>query len=377
MENLSFRLLTATDLTDDLWLQYALLRNAREIYDDPFFDPDFARVVSEVRDDVRFGCAFAGDELVAIWPLHLRPGNWARPIGGPFSDWHAPILKVGLQLSLEHFLSELGISGMTVFGLQPSWAETTANQDRIGANMSDIRQGAEEFLDQQAKMWPKHFKKMRRIYRNVERDFEAMELVYNDRRRECFETALALKQNQYRRTGYHDVLAPDWVRRLLDRLWDIEAPRLSLNLIRLEFDGKFAASELNLQSDTIMHGWLTSVSEDFLKYSPGNVLVQEALPHMSKAGLQYYDTGPGMDYYKRHYANCQFPVHVGTLKGAPSSSAMRNFAASWRWGEANLPSVAGQLMTRSRRRLDQVLITETTFKGRMKGVWDALATRQL
>ncbi|MEM1087037.1 MAG: cellulose biosynthesis protein CelD, partial [Pseudomonadota bacterium] len=70
-------------MSAELWTAYTALRDARSLYDDPFFDPDFARLVGQVREDTRIGVAFDGEDVVGFWPLHERPGLWARPIGGP------------------------------------------------------------------------------------------------------------------------------------------------------------------------------------------------------------------------------------------------------------------------------------------------------
>ena len=375
---LKFALYRPAQMSRELWQAYTALRNARAIYDDPFFDPDFARLVGEVREDTRIGVATKGEDVVGVWPLHERPGGWSRPIGGPFSDWHGPIVQPEHNLTAQTFLNGLGLSGMTVFGLQPQAEPMPKGMTRVGANMTDISMGWNAYFAAQQQAWPKHFKKMRRLYRNVERDFSELQFNWDDRSDTSFKRLIGLKQDQFARTGFHDVLKPEWARGLLDRLRSYEGPRMRVRLATLCFDGQHAASEMNLQSDTVMHGWLTGFERDLGGYSPGNMLVQEMLPQMPGEGIQTYDAGPGLDHYKRHYANFQLPVDSGTLRGNAKTVAPARLAGkAWRWGEGVMPAKAGELMKRARRRMDQVSLAELSVGARISGVVGALGQREL
>lgn len=375
---MKFSLYVPSEMSPELWQAYRDLRDARAIYDDPFFDPDFTRLVSEVREDTRIGVVTSGEDVVAFWPLHQRPGNWARPIGGPFSDWHAPIVKAGIELCPVEFLTGLGLSGMTAFGYLPTPECPIESMERVGANMTDLSDGWDAFIGNQQKMWPKHFKKMRRLYRNVERDFESYTFNWDDRSDAAFDRLIELKQMQFARTGYHDVLKPDWAMALMDRLRHFEGERLRCRLVTLYYGDKHASSELNLQSDKVMHGWLTGFEQEMSSYSPGNMLVQEMLEVMCREGIHTYDAGPGLDHYKRHYSNYQVPVESGVLRGQRGSFAPSRIAGRvWRAGEHIMPGKAGALMGRARRRMDQIALAETNFGARLNGAVGALTQRDL
>ena len=375
---MKFALYTPGEMSAELWQAYTDLRDARTLYDDPFFDPDFARLVGEVREDTRIAVASDGEDVVGVWAMHIRPGDWARPIGGPFSDWHGPVLKQGTELTATAFLIGLGLSGMTTFGLLPQGEPLALGMDRVGANMTDISMGWDAFLAAQQALWPKHFKKMRRLYRNVERDFSSYTFNWDDTSERAFERLIDLKQAQFARTGFHDVLKPQWARDLLDRLLHYQGPRMRVRLVSLYYDDQHAASELNLQSDTVMHGWLTGFERALGSYSPGNMLVQEMLPQMPGEGILTYDAGPGLDHYKRHYSNFQLPIESGPLRGVRGSYAPSRLAGrAWRWGETVLPGKAGALMGRARRRMDQISLAEPGFGARVSGVFGALNSREL
>lgn len=375
---MKFALYKSSDMSEELWTAFTALRDARSIYDDPFFDPDFARLVGEVREDTRIGVAFAGEDVVGFWPLHERPGQWARPIGGPFSDWHGPILKQGADLSASAFLTGLGLAGMTCFGLMPQTQQPLPNFTRVGANMTNLSKGWDAFIEDQQKRWPKHFKKMRRVLRNVERDFSEAQFEWDDTSQKSYEALVQLKSDQFARTGFHNVLKPEWAAKLLDRLRHYQGPRLRTRLVSLHYDGQLASAELNLQSDKIMHGWLTVFDQAYSSYSPGNQIVQDVFEHMCGVGIHTYDAGPGLDHYKRHYANYHLPVDSGILRGQRGGLAPSRVAGRiWRAGEANLPGKVGSIMGRARRRMDQIALSETSNGARLSGVWHAVSQRDV
>lgn len=364
------------DMSEEQWQIFAALRDARSIYDDPFFDPDFARLVGEVRDDTRIGFASDSKGVFAVWPLHIRPGNWARPIGSPFSDWNGPILSSDTELTAQEILAGFEISGMTTQGFMPAGFQQTSALTRVGANMTDLSSGWDAFFTDQQKRWPKHFKKMRRLYRNVDRDFSNRTFHWDDRSDASYAHLLDLKQQQFARTGYHDVLKAPWSRALFDRLRSFEGPRLRGRLTSLYYDDRFAAAEFNLQSDRVMHGWITAFDQDLGNYSPGNMLVQDMLERMSEDDLVLYDAGPGLDHYKRHYANFQTPIESGVISGnAVGLNPSRVAGRAWRFGEQVMPQKAATVMARARRRMDQIASVETSLTGRASGILNALNHR--
>lgn len=370
---MNFRLLRPAQMTEDLWQSFAELRDARAIYDDPFFDPLYARLIGELRDDTRIAVAEEGGVPVGFWPMHRRPGAWARPIGGPFSDWHGPVLAEGVQLCPRGFLRGVGLLGMSAFGWLPQDADSECRLTLAGANMTAVGGDWEAFLDEQVRRWPKHFKKMRRLSRNIERDFSDMEFRFDDASDASFSRLMELKREQFARTGRHDVLAPLWVRALLERLRQVEGPRFRVRLMSLHLDGQHAASELVLQSDKVVHGWITAFEPEFAQFSPGNMVVQMMLERMANEdGPKIYDAGPGLDHYKRHYSNYQVPVGSGVVRARELAFRPdRLLGQAWRSGEAYIPGRVAGVMTQCRRRLDQICLSETDTIGRISGLGKA------
>ncbi|WP_300381956.1 GNAT family N-acetyltransferase [Henriciella sp.] len=371
---MDFRVFKSDQMSEELWASFTQLRNSRALYDDPFFDPVYARLVGRCRRDTRIGVAFEAGEPVGFWPLHKRPGAWARPIGGPFSDWHGPVLSGHTSLSPSAFLKGLGLLGMSAFAWLPQDPSSETRLRLAGANMTYVGEGWDAFLANQTQRWPKHFKKMRRLARNVERDFSEAEFRFDDLSDATFNRLMELKREQFQRTGRHDVLSPQWVKNLMQAMRETQTPRFRLRLVSLHLDGRHAASELVVQSDKVMHGWITAFEPEFGAYSPGNMIVQLMLEQMAKGETmpKIYDAGPGLDHYKRHYSNYQLPIGAGVVRSrALAMRPDRLLGQAWRSGERLLDGRVSRVLTQSRRRLDQICLSETDNIGRLSGLYQA------
>ena len=368
----------ADQADEAIWQAANALSASLPYMSDPMLKPGFARLVARHRSDTHLILAWQDDTLVAFWPVHVRPGRWARPLGGPFSDWHAPLLAREVELDPLDLLRQAGVSGMTVFGYRPGPGEPCRAGERVGVNLTVLNRPVEEWLETQRKIHPKHFKKMRRMRRNLERDFSEISVIADDRSEATFETLMGLKRAQYKRTGKHDVLASDWAQGLLADLRQLDSPDLRVEMTSLYLDGRLAAAEMNLRAGDVLHGWLTAFEADFANYSPGYVIVEEVLRGMPERGLYVYDAGCDRDDYKKYYCNVMSPIDRGVLRAPDTPFTLTRFAGdSWRTVEGALPRPAANLMARLRRRTDQIFMAETEVSKRAAGLLNAFARTQV
>ena len=374
---MKFEWIRMRDVPRDIWAVFDQIRNADSRYDDPLFDPLFARLVGECRPDTWLAMAIDGGEMVGFWPMHRAGEGWARPVGGPFADCHAPVVAPGFRLDPADFLSGLGLAGMTVTGYTPRPGETCRTGERTGAHLSLLDKGIDHFFAEQNRMFPKHHKKMRRIRRNLRRGRHEVTVIHGDVRADHLDRLIMLKRRQYLETGRHDVLSSDWAGRFVERLRSVSGPRFEAVLTTLCIDGQFAAGALNLCSDRVVHGWLTAFDRDFAPFSPGLLLVDEILRAMPARGQSVYDAGPGLGHYKQYHCNAMRPLDCGVLlSGAAGLSPARWFASGWRTVEHIAPKPAARLMGKVRRRSDQILVSETDLAARARGFVGAARRRR-
>lgn len=356
-------------LNDQVRAELVQLRDGQDIYDNPFFDLDFAELVASVRSDTRLLIANDDEGLLGVWALHVRPNKWTRPIAAPFSDWHGPIIRAGADLSPEDFLAGAGLAGMTATGLQPTQLSGQCGGELSACGIAETPNGGDAYRAEMKGLHSKHFKNLRRAERMIARDFEHSELTLDDTSLEAFEWLMTLKQEQYTKTGKHNVLKPDWVQVMMETLRTKRYPRLRGRLSTLRLDGKLAAAEFDILSDKVVHGWITAYSQDYAKYSPGHLLMLAVICNLSETGHVSCDIGTGDQAYKTYYESHQRPSERAIIQ---TPGGMRPLASTWSFVESNAPARLAGVMTRMRRRSDQIVSAELDLGGRVKGFCSAL-----
>ncbi|MEZ5947341.1 MAG: GNAT family N-acetyltransferase [Hyphomonas sp.] len=355
------------------WDQLDRLWRRDKARNDPMFAPVLARELARVRDDTCIILAERAGEIRAFWSLHRRPGGWAQPISGPFSDWHGAVRSPDEKICQMELLKHAGIGGMTAHALFPDACHPVREGlERTGAWVTDLSAGIEAFETEQKRLFPKHVKRMASKRAKLEKATGEIEFRFDDPDPAAFDWLIGRKQQQYRATGLHNVLGSDWASKYIRRLRGLEHDRFRCHLSTLRAGGRVIAAEFNMASDTVLHGWLTAYDVEFSGASPGLLLLQDVLRAMPSRGLVRYDCGPGSGHYKHYFSNLSLPLDRGVLRTGPRAPAMALAGTGWRHLEGTMPGGIGEVMARSRRRFDQILLSETRLAGRIGGVLDAL-----
>ena len=372
-----FRCYMAHELDDALWSRFCEFRDQDPTKDSPLFDPSLVKIIAKVRPDIRLGVAFDNDEPIGFWPMHIRPGHWARPLCSPFSDWQSPILKDGTKLTERAFLEGLGVGGMTMQGLKPRLTSSDySDLERGEAHIAVQMDGSSRFIEDQSDAFPKHFKKMRRVTRKLEREYDSWEFRLDDRSDDSLDWLITKKREQFHRTGRHDVLGAEWSRAFLDAAWREPSSTFRLNLSTLWIDNQIAAAELNMCSPTVMHGWLVAYETEYKNLAPGLLILHLILSNLDQLGVTSYDLGAGASHYKRFYSNFSMPIYSGVLRTRRRTvTVQRLLRTTWRYAETSMPARLKGVMGKVRRRSDQILATELSAAARVKGYLNAISSQ--
>lgn len=365
------QLVRYSDLDAELLAELTAVRDADRRFDSPFFDLEFARQLSLVRADTRIALLRVDGALAGYWPIHVRPDRWARPIGSVFSDWHGPVVRAEFAaIEAQHWLGQAGLKGMTVNGLALAEDILHGGDDIVAVGQAVLDAGgAEAFLANQRERFPKYAKNIRRAERLIDKEFGGMTFTADDRSEEALNWTLERKSAQYLATGLHDVLGPDWAQSLMRNLFHARAPRFAGRLSTLRFGDRLVAAELDVISDTIVHGWITVFDNEYARYSPGHLLIRDIICDMERTGHTMADMGAGTAAYKKYYETYMIPASVGTIR---CENTIRPLASGWRYAENALPEKAGSTLAKIRRRTDQIVGTELSFGGRLSGFAKAL-----
>lgn len=365
---MNVELITVDCLTAADWRTFEALAAAERHGCHPMQHPDFARLLGTVRPDTAMLIIKDGAEHVGFWPVHRRPGRWFRPIGGPFSDVHGPLIRSGVLIDLAGLLSDVNCRGMTVTALKHEMGIAEHALEPRKVFLTNLEQGLDALLADRTQAHPKYFRKHRRLERKLRNEHARVDFVFDDRNEQSLSRLLDMKSNQLRATGRHDVLNSDWARRLIHLLRTGQSEGLYAQLSSLYVDGDLAAAELNLRSGGYLHGWLACYDERFASYSPGHLLVGLILEAMADQGMSIYDAGTEHGHYKKYFSNDSMTVWSGTLRCQGPEYPLSGWpAAMWRTAERFSPGPVKNVMAKVRRRTDQIVSSELTVSGRLKG----------
>jgi len=337
--------------------QWQALRAAAPVWRNPFFSPAFTLAVAQLREDARAALITRGDELVGVWPFHLRPLGLARPIGAPLSDWHGPILAPGHSLEPGALLAAAGVAGARLAGLaDPLDHFAAARGDAIVSHAALLHDGADALIARLNAARPAHGKNMRRRFRKAEREAGAIGLVIGGRDPALFTQMLAWKRAQYAATGRHDVLASPWVQSLLRDLVSGAGHGLRADVFGVTLAGKLAAVQLFLRDGDVLHAWFPAYDPAFATFSPGHLLTELVVRHAAASGIARIEFGPGEDEFKRAWSDSGFAMHEAVWH-APGALGRLRAAGHGVWAKAETRPLAGKI----RRRLDMIVAADADW----------------
>lgn len=354
------------DLTPEEIGAWRLLRAGDARYDNPYFAPEFAQAVGSVRSDARVMVVRTAQGVQLVLPVQLSRSGLARPLGAPMCDVNGPIATPEGVEMMSRALAQAGIGAYAFSGwARPHVAQGVKLRTREGSAVADLRGGFGAWLEAQRELYPKHFKKMRRLARQGEKDFGPASVTFGPASAEDLATLIGWKRKQFLSTRRHDVLRAAWTRGLLEACAAQHGSEFSGVMATLRLGGKLAAAEFGLRSGATLHGWIAGYDPAFGSCSPGLVLEERLLEQAAASGVTEAVLGPGEGHYKKYYASFYTPVDDGVVmaRGARAMAAGLLHAV-----ELGPFGVASRLAGRTRRRMDVILAVETRMADQVRGM---------
>ena len=287
-------LLHPSDLDPPDAAAWRALQAGSPAFASPLLGPAFARAVGEVRQDARVAVWRQDGRAVGFLPHHRRPNGFARPIGGPFSDYQALVSAPEFELSGGEALREAGLRALRVGGLiDPEGLFAGSEADETPAYRIRLDANPEAGLERLRRASRNGAKNHKRYARKLERDAGPLRLAGPDTDQAAFDRLLAWKSAQLKGTGLHDFLEVPWMRQLLQRLFEAREGEFQGMLLSLYAGEVQVAGQFGVRLGGWFHPWIAAIHPDYSAYSPGHVFLWEAVAAMPSLGLSTFDLGPG------------------------------------------------------------------------------------
>jgi CelD/BcsL family acetyltransferase involved in cellulose biosynthesis len=313
--NLEVNLVCGRRLSEQQVSLWRALQQANPELSSPCFAPEFTQTVAAVRDDVEVAFVREGGLVAAIFPFQRRAGSRAIPAGGIVSDYQALICRPGFSCDPKELLKECGLvawdfdrllASQSLFMPYHKLCEPSA---RI-----DLSEGYDAYVAQRQASGTHAIKQCEYLMRRLEREVGPLRFLVHSADPHLLAQVLEWKSQQYRQSGWKDLLASGWGRALVERIHGLQNPGLSGMLSLLYAGRHLVAGHLGMRSRTVWHYWFPAYDRQFAKYSPGILLLLKMVQATESLGLRCIDIGTGMTLYKKRLMNTSVSVAEGSVE---------------------------------------------------------------
>ena len=374
----SFSLSRIDALSDDDIESWRQIGDLQDTVSSPLLGYNFARLVSEVRDDLRLIVARDEGKLVACIAVHLRPGGLARPVGAPFDDVSGPLIHPNYNFHLDDMISAVGIHS---YRANACIAEVCAKPDLSNAGSSFVirldGRTPEDYIESRRKLFAKKFKSFRRLLRKLSNEFGDLEFTWGPPEPERYKQLLEWKSNQLRRTGLLDFTSARYCKLVLDKISQTPAKMdggFGGFMVELLLNGKLIAGHFGVRDGGHSHPWIAAYDPQFSEFTPGNLLLYRICESMNDMKLDSYNLAGGHDHYKKYYSDRE--IETCTINLNADSSLGRVQALGYKAWEIAGASDSEATAARMRRRFDHIATSEPGLAGRLYEVGLAFAKRR-
>ena len=291
----------------------------------PYFSPHWAGAVAQVRADVRLA-RFSNDNgrPIGFLPVQHPSRNVLQPAGGPLCDYQGAIGAPDQMPDIQALLGAAGAGRYDFSNLlakQPVFAGH-AREIHVSRVIS-LEGGYETYQQKRRAAGSSENKRARKRARKLGREAGPVRLATQCRESALFEQLIRWKRDQYKRTGQTDIFARPWALELVRTLFESREPDLHAELFALYAGEHLAALNLCLRSQAVLHCWFIAHDPALSQFSPGLVLFERMIEHLSNAGMNELDLGAGDYQFKRNLANAARPLCGGFVGGGALSARIR------------------------------------------------------
>ena len=302
MAVMKVHLLPPSELDASLIARWRALRQAPEAASalrSPFFAPEFAQLVGEVRPRSRIAVIECEGAVAGFHAFEPAALGRAMPLCAHMSDAHAPLLDPRIDLDPSVWLKACGIRSWRFDHLPAGMPGFAAYEtDQVSAWLLRLDKGFAAYrtaIEARSGWIRRTAAKLRRL----ERQFGPLRFEPHTRDPRAWDQLVAWKSAQYRRSGQVDNFSIAWVRMYLERLREAATPGLSAMMSALYAGDRLAAVHLGMRSERVWHHYLPTYDRELAALSPGLGLLLRMAEHAPSIGIDTIDFSSGDMEYKR------------------------------------------------------------------------------
>ncbi len=328
----------------------------------PYFRWEFTQIAGDVVPGAAVAVLSRGGRTVGYFP-HQRRGSAIQPLGAPMNDYHGVIAMPGEAPSLATVAELMDAPRLNVSAwVGPSGVGTARETLMTVLPESENGDAYGTWYAERRKTWGKYYKDKERARRSLEAELGEARVERGLTDPALLDHLIALKRDQYARTGRHDIFACGWTRDLLHALMASGQEDFGASMAALWAGGRLTAIEYSLHAGDRYHFWFPAYEPGLARCSPGILLTMDTMRLGAEAGFRVFDFGFGGEGYKKYFCNATQGVREAVIL-KPGVGAMLSDAAVGLLGNGR----GERLRTSVRRRWAAIEACETTPANRLKG----------
>lgn len=315
-----------------------------------FWSPDFcaaaeaayARPVTVVQVRQR-----PGGRLLGVLPVQARAAlvgvlGVYEPVAGVMNDYFGLLAVPQLRISPERLLAASGIGCIDFSHLDDAQAAHGLQGESPRVGLRTRIQGTGDAHWEALRLVDKKLvSDTERRERKLVAEHGALRFAFQSAQpREHLAQLIALKQDQYTRTGHLQApLFDPGNTRLLQALLERRDPYCTGVLSTLHAGDQLVAVHFGLQSGAMLHFWFPVYEDRYAAYSPGRILYRHIMRDAHLHGVSVLDRGEGDSKAKRDFANEEHLFYKGVWACGPRGVvAKAALSAHWRWQRRAQPA---------------------------------------
>ena len=312
---LSVDVIRPDELTVPLEIQWQKLRECHDGFRSPYFDVEFTRAVSRVRNDVEIALlSEPSGKLIGILPYQRIARNVAEPVGGRLNDLHGII---GQPCDGDVYSKVLKCCRLKRFDFHALLKTDTGMEEfefeSPDSFYIDLGRGFDAFWKeacQRSSTLKRHGQKSRAL----QRDVHDLHFEFDCTSESMLESLIQRKRERYRNTKTFDILSVGWASNLLRELHTISNRGFQGILSVLRSGDQFIAGHFGMICNDILHYWFPVYDTSFQKYSPGTELTFHVAREADRIGINKIDFGYGIAPYKSKICGGVETVSCGQIR---------------------------------------------------------------
>jgi CelD/BcsL family acetyltransferase involved in cellulose biosynthesis len=289
----------------------------------PFFCPEYAAAVAQVREDVQVAIVERDGARAGFFPFQKTAFSVGRPVGGPLSDCHGFIVRPGWDWDPRRIVRACGLAEWRFDHLPAAHAPCAPYHRAIAPSpVMDLSRGYEHYAADRRAAGSEQILKTAGLLRKLEREHGPVRFEFHAPETQLLRTLMTWKSAQYRASGKLDIFGVPWVAKVVETMHATRRPNFAGVLSVLWLGEKPIAAHLGLRSRTVWHYWFPAYDPAYAHYSPGLILLLKMAEHANSEGLATIDLGLGRAIYKQRLMSGSIALAEGRIIASPVRAAI-------------------------------------------------------